>query len=699
MRTIFNHKKGLAPWSLLLFFALMLFIMGKIMVSSNWQERVEEAKAQGESYLAFLEFELSMHLQDRDYEAIRELMSRWGKEHTVNIAELKLVAENGYLLGHYTRPQHAGKTFILTSDIEYSYKNSATLTLLCDLSSAEKSSRRYLFQVSLAGLFILLFFAYVLRQTQRSRHEAEELDRTNVRLQEEIVHRNETERALRKSKEDWEKTFDAISDVVVLQDSDLRTVRINRAGCALLGATEEELVGKHCYEIFHGTSVPCRDCPAQESVKGSKSCIKETHIPRLQKTFLTSTSPIFTDQGDLKGFIYLAKDITELKSLQSQLRQSQKMEAIGALAGGIAHDFNNILSAVLGYTDLAHLEAPEGSAIQQKLAAIREAGNRARDLVRQILQFSRQTSTEKKALNIATIVREALKLIRASLPSCIELRHNIPSRSPQIIADPTQIHQIVMNLCTNAYHAIGDNDGLLSIDLTEVDVVEEKEAHVGSLHVVKYLRLSVNDSGHGMKPETLEHIFDSFFTTKKNETGTGMGLSLIKGIVQESNGALTVSSAPEVGTTFDVYFPCAGGEPGTLEEQSVIPELPTGKGRILLIDDDHTLVELGREMLSSLGYEVTATSKCVEAGTLFADNPDAFDLVITDQMMPRIKGSELAREFLAIRPDIPIILYTGLSTSLSDKEAGEIGIRAVLRKPLSIYHLANEINKILASDQ
>ncbi|MCK5340891.1 MAG: response regulator, partial [Desulfobulbaceae bacterium] len=317
----------------------------------------------------------------------------------------------------------------------------------------------------------------------------------------------------------------------------------------------------------------------------------------------------------------------------------------------------------------------------------------------QILQFSRQTSTEKKALNIATIVREALKLIRASLPSCIELRHNIPSRSPQIIADPTQIHQIVMNLCTNAYHAIGDNDGLLSIDLTEVDVTEEKEAHVGSLHVGRYLRLSVNDSGHGMKPETLEHIFDSFFTTKKNETGTGMGLSLIKGIVQESNGALTVSSAPEVGTTFDVYFACAGEEPDTLEEQSVIPELPTGKGRILLIDDDHTLVELGQQMLSSLGYEVTGTSKCVEAGTLFADNPDAFDLVITDQMMPRIKGSELAREFLAIRPDIPIILYTGLSTSLSDKEAGEIGIRAVLRKPLSIYHLANEINKILASDQ
>ncbi|MCK5405355.1 MAG: hypothetical protein KAI75_08975, partial [Desulfobulbaceae bacterium] len=199
MRFIFNHKKGLAPWSLLLFFALTLFVMGKIMVSSNWQERVEEAKAQGKSDLAFLEFEVRMHLQNRDYEAIRELLSRWGKEHTANIVELKLVAENGYLLGHYTRPQHVGKTFILTKDIEYSYKNSATLTLLCDLSSAEKSSRRYLLQVGLAGLFILLFFAYVLRQTQRSQREAEELDRTNVRLQEEIVHRNETERALRKS--------------------------------------------------------------------------------------------------------------------------------------------------------------------------------------------------------------------------------------------------------------------------------------------------------------------------------------------------------------------------------------------------------------------------------------------------------------------------------------------------------------------
>jgi signal transduction histidine kinase/CheY-like chemotaxis protein len=384
----------------------------------------------------------------------------------------------------------------------------------------------------------------------------------------------------------------------------------------------------------------------------------------------------------------------EKQQLETQLRQTQKMEAIGTLAGGIAHDFNNILGVISGYSELASMDAQEGSRSQKCLKEIFTAGQRAKALVQQILTFSRQGANEPKPLQIGFAVKEVMKMLRATLPATIEVKYAIPEKLPAVVADPTQIHQVVMNLCTNASHAMRETGGLLEVTLEEVMVDDAMAALVPDLSPGRYQLLKVRDTGHGISPEVTERIFDPFFSTKEPGEGTGLGLSVVHGIVTKHGGSIDIVSKIGEGTTFEVYFPSLG----EAEERQVddAGPLPTGSERILLVDDEAAMVEMGRKMLESLGYRVAFQTNSVEALSEFKAQPDAFDLVMTDMTMPRMTGADLSREILKIRPGIPIILCTGYSERIQEDSAKAMGIREFVLKPVVLRDIAHVIRRALA---
>jgi len=381
------------------------------------------------------------------------------------------------------------------------------------------------------------------------------------------------------------------------------------------------------------------------------------------------------------------------KKLKARLSQAQKMEAIGTLAGGIAHDFNNILAAIIGYAELAILEVPDGSKVKQDLMEIFKAGNRAKDLVQQILTFSRQSDMEKKPVRVSRIVKEALKFLRASLPTTIEIRENIEKDIGTIEADPTQIHQILMNLCTNAHHAMREEGGILEVTLTNVDMDAYTIRQYPDISSGPYVRLSVSDTGHGITPDVKERIFDPYFTTKGVGEGTGLGLAVVHGIVKDHAGAITVYSETGKGTTFHIFLPVI--EKAEEPKKETMGPLPTGHERILFIDDDPGLVEIGREILGKLGYDVVVKTSSIEALELFREQPDKFDLVITDMTMPNMTGDRLAAELMKIRPDIPTILCSGFSEKMSNEKADALGIKNFLMKPIVMKDLAKTIRKVL----
>jgi PAS domain S-box-containing protein len=394
-----------------------------------------------------------------------------------------------------------------------------------------------------------------------------------------------------------------------------------------------------------------------------------------------------------------AEDITESKRLASQLNQAQKMEAIGTLAGGIAHDFNNILMPIIGYSELSLNEVPKGSRLHHNIEQILLSGNRARELVKQILTFSRKTEQELRPVQVSLLVKETLKLLRSSLPSTIQIRQDIDEGAidATTMADPTQIHQVLMNLCTNAAHAMREKAGVLSITLKIVDIDSVAISEVQDLAPGSYLRLSVADTGHGMDEALRQRIFDPYFTTKGPSEGTGLGLALIYGIVKNLSGGIAVFSEPGKGATFDVYFP----RTKTLQAPTVeAPELlPTGKGLVLVVDDEQLIVDMLKEMLGSLGYDVAARYSSYDALEAFRARPDSFDLVITDLTMPHMTGIDLAREILKIRSDTPIILCTGFSEAVNENRTKLLGIKGFLMKPLALRDLAETVNKILFQDK
>jgi signal transduction histidine kinase len=388
----------------------------------------------------------------------------------------------------------------------------------------------------------------------------------------------------------------------------------------------------------------------------------------------------------------LEKVIVERKKAETQLRQAQKMEAMGTLAGGIAHDFNNILSSILGFTELAQMRVPENHEIQSDLAQILNAGNRAKDLVQQILTFSRKTDQELKPIQMRLVVLEALKLLRASIPTTIDIQQTVVSKS-LIMGDPTQIHQVLMNLCTNAAHAMQEGNGKLSVGLSDTEIDHGFAGKHPEMKPGPHIKLTVNDTGCGIPAEVLHRVFDPFFTTKTTGEGTGMGLSVVHGIVTSHRGAVTVYSEPNKGSTFTLFFP-AIKEAQPIKKNNDTP-IPKGTERILFVDDESTIVELSQRTLEALGYTVFTCSDSIKALEHVRRDPRAIDLVVTDMTMPRMTGDALAREIMGIRPDLPVILCTGFSSRIDENEAIEMGIRAFVSKPILRADLARTIRKVL----
>ena len=385
----------------------------------------------------------------------------------------------------------------------------------------------------------------------------------------------------------------------------------------------------------------------------------------------------------------LTQDITEKTRLETQLRQAQKMEAIGTLAGGIAHDFNNILAGIMGYAELLKMEIPDQSFIIDKLNEILKATHRAKDMVRQILAFSRKDEQARIPIQVSPIVKEGLKMLRSALPTTIEIRQYIDNGIGIVEADATQIHQVLMNLSTNAAHAMREKGGILDISLTNVDVNAGKVARYPGLRQGPYVRLSVSDTGEGMAKKIMERIFEPYFTTKEKGVGTGLGLAVAHGIVKSHGGTITVESKPGKGSTFNVHIPRIEKEATLKAEATEV--LPTGCERILFVDDEQVLVKIGKEMLERLGYKVTARTSSTEALELFRVKPDQFDVVITDMTMPNMTGDKLAKEIMGIRADIPIVLCTGYSEHIGRESAEKMGIRGFVMKPLSMNELANAV--------
>lgn len=408
---------------------------------------------------------------------------------------------------------------------------------------------------------------------------------------------------------------------------------------------------------------------------------------------VATISPVLCPNGNIINYVCLQRDITKERRMERQMMQSQKMQAIGTLAGGIAHDFNNILTSIMGYAELTVGELDDTRTARRNLMEIQKASVRAKELIKQILVFSRDGDHEMGAARMSDIVEESLKLLRATLPRTIEIRHNIWKDGDVVMANETQITQVIMNLCSNAEYAMREGGGVLDVSLKPFEVDEEFAATHNVLSPGPHLQLIVSDTGAGMSKNTIERIFDPFYTTKNVGEGTGLGLSVAHGIVTAHKGAITVYSEPGRGSTFNVYLPTVGAVSGEKTPINIVP--PHGEGRILCVDDEESIAGMMERLLSSLGYEVETTTEAMEALEKFKNAPDYYDIIITDQTMPKLTGVELTKEVLSLRPDMPVILFTGFSHSVDEKTAREAGVRDFVMKPVSKRVLADVISRAL----
>ena len=523
---------------------------------------------------------------------------------------------------------------------------------------------------------------------------ATKLEQKVAELEMALAAKAETEKALVQAKEEWERSFEAIGDIAMILTPDLRITRANRQAYAALAAAGE-LVGKFCYEAFQEGGKPCANCPVVRAKEAASAQSCEIEHKNIGRVYQATVSPVLDGEGRVVSFVHFAQDITERKNMEIRLSQAQKLEAIGTLAGGIAHDFNNILTPILGYAEMVKLElGPHGSA-GENIGEVIKAALRAKDLVQQILTFSRQKDQQRMPLAPHIIIKEAIKLLRATIPTTIEIRQNINVNSGMVLGDATQLHQIVMNLCTNAYHAMRESGGVLAVSLQPMQVGRDDPKVNGlALTPGAYVLFEVSDTGSGMDTQTMAKIFDPYFTTKPQGEGTGLGLSVVHGIVKEYGGHITVYSEPGRGSTFHLYLPRIISSPET-EEHTVVRPLACGTERLLLVDDDPAIVGLEKSVLETLGYHVTGVTSSHEALQVFQASPRDFDLLLTDMTMPGLTGVELSLRVHAIRPEIPIVLCSGFSELIDGDKAKAIGIQAYLMKPVLRKEMAETIRKVL----
>ncbi|MBW1939018.1 MAG: PAS domain S-box protein [Deltaproteobacteria bacterium] len=524
--------------------------------------------------------------------------------------------------------------------------------------------------------------------------EGEELLQATVR---DITNRKRAEEAVRQSEARYRSLLENIDLGITLIDSDYNIIMTNTAHGKLFNKPASEFVGKKCFREFQKREAVCSHCPGVQAMASGRPAEFEAEDVRDDGTCFDMNIhafPTFGRNGTVTGFIEIVEDITEKKKLESQLRQAHKMEALGTMSGGIAHDFNNILSIIVGNTELAMYEVPEWHKARHNLKEVRKACLRAKDVVKQILAFSRETKEERKPVELGPIIKESLKFLRSSIPATIRIDQHISAESDTVLADATQISQVLLNLCTNAAHAMEEKGGTLEVNLKGIELDKDAVSQYLDLAPGSYLRLSVSDTGQGIEPKLIDRIFDPYFTTKEVDEGTGLGLSVCDGIVKNHGGAITVDTEPGKGSTFHVYLPII--EPiEEISEPEAEEPIPTGHECILFIDDNLALMEMGKEMLEHLGYEVVTRTSSIEALELFRVRSDKFDLVITDMTMPNMTGDKLAGELMKIRPDIPVILCTGFSERISKERAKTMGIKAFLMKPVVRREIAETIRKVL----
>ena len=522
----------------------------------------------------------------------------------------------------------------------------------------------------------------------------------------EINERKRTQEALKES----EKNFRALADtsplaIYMSEGVEQKAVYINPTFIKLFGYTIDEVPTAGNWWPLAYPDANCRKQFADEWQTKVEHAIKTRSEIEPMETVVTCKDG--SKKSISWGFIALGQqnwacglDLTERKqaeekraALETQLRQIHKMEAVGTLAGGIAHDFNNILAAILGYAEMAMDDTPDHSRAKFQIEQVLKAGNRAKELVKHILSFSRKETQERVPVQIHQIAKDALKFLRASTPTTIEIKQNIDPQCGNILADPTEIHQVLMNLCTNAAQAMDENGGVLEVGLTSVQLSAEDPVKDSNLKPVYYVQFTVNDNGIGINQQNIDKIFDPYFTTKEVGKGSGMGLAVVIGIVKSHDGMITVDSKPGEGTIFKVYFPKI--EEQIQEKIEDTSPLPLGNEKILVVDDEVIIADITKQRIESLGYQVTAKTSSKEALELFRSQPDAFDVVITDQTMPGLTGKKLAKKLIEIKPDLPVIICSGYSPKIDAEKANFIGISAFLMKPVDKRELAKTIRKVL----
>ena len=544
----------------------------------------------------------------------------------------------------------------------------------------------------LAGMVI---WSWSLRKNVRS---------ATVRLSRELAERRQVQEALEKEIGFSTTLVEASPTYYVAIDAQGKTIMMNQTLLLATGYSLEEVAGSDYLNTF----VPE---PERERLSEVFEKIIHRREPTVNENpILTKDGrqllvewhgrPVFTKDGELDFFFGVGIDITqrrqdeeERQTFEKRLQQSYKMEALGTLAGGIAHDFNNVLSSLLGFTELAKIKLAKGKKVEKELNEVLKAGTRARDLVKQILTFSRQSGTKKSPLEITSLIKETIKFLRASLPTTIEIHYHPPSSETTVMADPTQIHQVIMNLCTNAAYAMKETGGVIDIRVSEKDLSNPDDPEQKGLPPGRYLQLSVSDTGTGIPGDIVDKIFDPFFTTKGLGEGTGMGLSVVHGIAHDLGGTVSVSSKPGRGTIFTIMLPRYSGKQ---YEPTMPHSLATmGKGTILMVDDEDGVLASGKEILENIGYTVTTAGSASEALDMFRADPDRFDMVLTDMAMPKMTGIELSRQLLSIRPELPIVLCTGSDIGVTPDTIEKAGIKMMVMKPLTINELAEAVYEAL----
>ncbi|MBW2249817.1 MAG: PAS domain S-box protein [Deltaproteobacteria bacterium] len=516
----------------------------------------------------------------------------------------------------------------------------------------------------------------------------------SVHVVSDITERKQTEEALQTSHERFLTVLDSIDATIYV--ADMETYEILFMNKNMIESFGRDLTGEICWDVFRGESEPCRQCTndrlIDENGKSTGVCVWQDRNPITEKWYINYDRAIEWTDGRLVR-LQIATDITSLKRVEEELRQAHKMESIGTLAGGIAHDFNNILYIITGNAELALEDIPEWNPVHANLKEIKAAGLRAAGIVKQLLNFSRKTDEELKNIGAITVIKDALNFLQATIPATIKIRKHLPDTDITIFADPIQVNQVLMNICTNASQAMEKTGGILEIYVEKKSLTDESADKYPDLTTGEYIKITVSDTGSGIDPEIINRIFDPYFTTKEFGKGSGMGLAVVHGIVKNHGGAITVDSEPEKGATFTILFPVVVEKPVAVVKAP--DEIPLGTETILFVDDEKSIVNIIGQMFERLGYKVETKQNPVEALKLFQSKPDEFDLVITDMTMPQMTGVKLSEKLKDVRPEIPVIICTGHSSLIDEEKAKKLGISAYVMKPIVMSDIAKTIRKVL----